>query len=75
MKGIKDYVGAGGSAADVLPPEVVLETFLGLDADEVLGGEADEEAAMEALDESDPRVRETFEDLYGPEEPDGGDDE
>lgn len=73
MQGIKHVTGAGQSPSEIMPPETVLETFLGLDADEVLGGEADDvEAAMEALDEEDPRVRETFEELYGP---DGGGDE
>lgn len=65
MQGIKAITGPGQSPSDIMPPETVLETFLGLDADEVLGGE--EEAAMEALDEADPRVRETFGDLYGAE--------
>lgn len=53
-------------AGVVLPAETVVETFLGLDADDALpsGGES-------PLDEGDPRVRESFEDATQPP-PDGG---
>lgn len=63
MQGIKAYAGAGGSPQDILPPEVVLETFLGLDADEILGDEG-AEADLSPLEEADERVRETFVDAY-----------
>lgn len=60
MKGLKDYAGAGGSPSSILPRKVIVETFLGLDADEVLDSEADVDDLLEGLDEDDSRVRETF---------------
>lgn len=63
MQGLKAATGPGQSPIDILPPETIIETFLGLDPDDVLGD--DEAADLEALDETDPLVRETFVDVYG----------
>ncbi|QLH77462.1 hypothetical protein HZS55_09205 [Halosimplex rubrum] len=68
MQGLKHYAGAGGSPQSVFPPEYLLDTVLGLDAEEVLGGAGG--ADLGQLDESDPRVRESFENAYGSEPPD-----
>jgi hypothetical protein len=65
MQGISALAGPGQSPTSILPAETVLETFLGLDADEVLGGGADDaEAGLEPLDEADPLVNETFQEYY-----------
>jgi len=76
MQGLKHYAGTGGSPQSVMPPEYVLDTVLGVDADEVLDS-VEAGAAMEALDESDPRVQESFENAYGTDPPDasGGEGE
>lgn len=67
MSGVAD-VAPGGMAAEVLPPETVVETFLGLDADEVLG--EDDPEADAPLDEADPEVQAAFEATYAPAEAD-----
>ena len=64
MQGVKAATGPGQSPTDILPAETILETFLGLDPEEVLGDDG-ETADLSALDEADPRVRETFVDIYG----------
>lgn len=65
MQGVAAATGPGESPRDILPPRTVIETFLGLDADDVLNdGPADDAAGLQPLDEADPRVQETFRDVY-----------
>lgn len=64
MSGIASLAGPGQSPTSILPAETVLETFLGLDPEDVLGGDG-QAADLEPLDEADPQVRETFESVYG----------
>jgi hypothetical protein len=65
MTGLSEAAGARGGAEAILPPREIVGTLLDMDADEILGEET--EADLTALDEADPRVRETFVDLYGAE--------
>jgi len=63
MQGLK--AGApGGAVEQVVPPHEIRETFLGLSPEPPEAPDADEDAAMALPDETDPRVRETFEDAY-----------
>ena len=67
MNGLATAAGPKGGADVILPREEIVGTILEMDADEILGGAGgDGEAAdLEALDESDPRVREAFEEFTG----------
>jgi hypothetical protein len=63
MQGLK--AGApGGAVEQVVPPHEMRETFLGLSPEPPEAPDADEGAAMALPDETDERVRETFEDAY-----------
>jgi hypothetical protein len=64
MSGLNQAAGPKGGGDVILPQREIVGTLLDMDADELLGEEGDgdlDTADLEALDESDPRVRETFE--------------
>jgi hypothetical protein len=65
MAGLSEAAGARGGAEVILPQREIVGTLLDMDADEILG--EDTEAAMAALDEADPRVRESFVNSYAGE--------
>ncbi|WP_226479172.1 hypothetical protein [Natrinema amylolyticum] len=71
MTGLSEAAGTRGGADVILPQRKIVGTLLDMDADEILGDGT--EAEMAALDEADPRVRETFVDVV--DDQDNGDGE
>lgn len=61
MQALSTAAGPKGGADAMIPKEKIIDKFLEMDPDELLGGDAD----LSGLDESDPRVREAFDKFTG----------
>ncbi|SEO70854.1 hypothetical protein SAMN05216388_101765 [Halorientalis persicus] len=57
MNGLATAAGPKGGADTIVPQDEIVDTFLDMDPDDVLGGDGADEAE---LDESDPRVQQAF---------------
>jgi len=62
MNGLATAAGPKGGADTIVPQDEIVDTFLDMDPEDVLGGDGADEAD---LDESDPRVQQAFAEFTG----------